>query len=254
LVQLRTGRKSSPLVIDVKRIPELMGMGMDEAGLSVGAAVPCYLIERHSGIRWTWPALAEVAGLIGGTQIQGRASIGGNLCNAAPSADAVPLLIAMGTTCRITGPRGDRAVPVEDFCTSPGTNVLEPGEILVSLSIPRPPPGSGACYLRFIPRNEMDIAVAGAGVAVTLENGTIRSARVALAAVAPIPLFVTAAGEALLGRAADDAALDLAAEAAREAARPISDMRGTAVYRRHLCGVLTRRALAKAIARARENQ
>jgi carbon-monoxide dehydrogenase medium subunit len=143
-------------------------------------------------------------------------------------------------------------VAVEDFCTAPGVNVLEPGEILVSLSIPTPPPGSGACYLRFIPRNEMDIAVAGAGVAVTLENGMIRSARVALAAVAPTPLLVRSAGEALAGRPADDAAKEAAAQAARDAARPISDMRGTAEYRRHLCGVLTRRALEKAIARARE--
>ncbi|MEZ5352381.1 MAG: hypothetical protein R2762_07065 [Bryobacteraceae bacterium] len=141
---------------------------------------------------------------------------------------------------------------MEEFCVAPGKNALAPGEILVSLRIPKPGPGSGACYLRFIPRNEMDIAVAGAGVAVTVDNGTIRSARVALSSVAPTPLFVAAAGAALAGQS--DAAIESAAEAARDAAQPISDMRGTAEYRRHLCGVLTRRALQSAIARARENR
>ncbi|MEZ5402512.1 MAG: xanthine dehydrogenase family protein subunit M [Bryobacteraceae bacterium] len=253
LVQLRTGRRETALVVDIKKIPELNALTANSGGLTLGAAVPCYVIERNSDVRRHWHALAEVAGLIGGTQIQGRASIGGNLCNAAPSADAVPLLIAMGAICEIASAAGRRTIPVEQFCTAPGRNVLAPGEILVALHIPKPPPGSGACYLRFIPRNEMDIAVAGAGVAVTIANGRISAARVALSSVAPTPLFVDAAGAAIVGQAPEAAAVAKAAQAARDAARPISDMRGTEEYRRHLCAVLTRRALETAIARAKES-
>jgi carbon-monoxide dehydrogenase medium subunit len=252
LVQLRAGRKETDLVVDVKRIPELTAIRYDPAsGLTLGAATPCYRIYGDGAVAAAYPALAEVAALIGGTQIQGRASIGGNLCNASPSADSVPLLIAYGVTCHIAGPGGTRECPVEDFCTAPGRNVLQPGELLVSLHLPPPGAGSGAQYLRFIPRNEMDIAVAGAGVQVTLEDGHFRSARIALAAVAPTPLFVRAAGEALAGKPVAAESITAAAELARAAAVPISDMRGTAEYRRHLCSVLTRRALEAAIRKAR---
>ena len=253
LVQLRAGRKETDLVIDVKRIPELNDIRYDETGgLSLGAAVACYLIYGNRDVQRRYPALAETAAIIGGTLIQGRASVGGNLCNASPSADTVPLLIALGGSCRIAGPAGERAVAVEDFCTGPGQTVLQPGEILVSIQLPPPRRHSGACYLRFIPRNEMDIAVAGAGVSVALEDGSIRAARIALAAVAPTPLFVREAGESLAGKLVSDDVVLAAAELARAAARPITDMRGTAEFRRHLCAVLTRRALQTAIQRARE--
>jgi carbon-monoxide dehydrogenase medium subunit len=252
LVQLRSGRKETDLVIDVKHIPELMAIQYDPAGgLTLGAAAPCYKIYGDGAVAGAYPALAEVASLIGGTQIQGRASIGGNLCNAAPSADSVPLLIAYGATCRVEGPGGSRELAVEDFCTAPGRNALQPGELLVSLHLPAPREGSGAHYLRFIPRNEMDIAVAGAGVQVTLEDGHFHSARIALASVAPTPLFVRAAGEALAGKPVAPESIATAADLARAAALPITDMRGTAEYRRHLCGVLTRRALEAAIRKAR---
>ena len=253
LVQMRAGRKETDLVMDVKHVPELNQLSYDPVGgLVLGAAVPCYRIYGDGAVSRAYPSLAEVAALIGGTQIQGRASIGGNLCNAAPSADSIPLLIALGARCCIAGANGAREVPVEDFCTAPGRKVLAPGELLVAIQVPPPEAGSGARYLRFIPRNEMDIAVAGAGVQVVLENGNFRMARIALAAVAPTPLLVREAGEALAGRAVDAGALAEAAGLASRAARPITDMRGTADYRRHLCAVLTRRALESAIEKARE--
>jgi carbon-monoxide dehydrogenase medium subunit len=252
LVQLRSGRKATDFVIDVKRIPELNELRYDaRTGLTLGAATPCCRIYDQPEVSRAYPALAEVAGIIGGTQIQSRASVGGNLCNAAPSADSIPLLIALGARCRVASASGEREVAVEEFCTAPGRTVLTPGELLVSIRIPPMPPGSGARYLRFIPRNEMDIAVAGAGVQVEIENATFRSARVALAAVAPTPLLVPEAGAALAGNPIGEDSIRRAAEIARDAARPITDMRGTADYRRHLCAVLTRRALESAVARAK---
>jgi len=255
LVQLRAGRKETDFVIDLKRIPELNAIQYDRArGLTLGAAVPCYKIYGDAAVARAYPSLIEVASLIGGTQIQGRASIGGNLCNAAPSADSVPLLIALQAKCRIAGSAGEREIAVEDFCTGPGRNAMAPGELLVSLHIPPPAPHSGSRYLRFIPRNEMDIAVAGAGAEVVLDNGNFRSARIALASVAPTPLFVREAGDVLAGKPVNDASIAIAAEMARKAAKPITDMRGTEEYRRHLCAVLTRRAIEAAVQRAREQK
>jgi carbon-monoxide dehydrogenase medium subunit len=161
-------------------------------------------------------------------------------------------MIALGGVANIAGPSGDRSVPIEDFCTAPRRTVMQPGEMLVSLHFPAPAPRSGAHYLRFIPRNEMDIAVVGAGVSVILENGTIKSARVALASVAPRPLFVKEAGDALAGKPATEESVRIASALAQDAASPITDMRGTKEYRKHLCEVLTRRALLTAIERAKE--
>ena len=254
LVQMRAGRRDNRVLVDVKAVPELNELHYEPAGgLTLGAAVPCYRIYGDEAVRTAYPGLIDTVSMIGGTQIQGRASVGGNLCNAAPSADAVPALIALGATCRIASSAGEREVPVEDFCTAPGKNVLAPNEVLVSLRLPPPAPNSGACYLRFIPRNEMDIAVAGAGVSVTLADGVFLGGRVALAAVAPVPLLVEEAGAALRGRPVGAEAVALAAAAARDAASPISDMRGTAEYRRNLCEVLTRRALETAVKRAGGN-
>ena len=176
------------------------------------------------------------------------------MCNGAPSADAVPSLIALEATCAIAGPSGTREVPVEDFCTAPGQTILQDGELLVSFHIPPPKPHSGAHYLRFIPRNEMDIAVAGVGSSVVLDGDgkSFASARISLASVAPTPLFVKEAGEALAGKEVTEGAIEDAAEAAMAAARPINDMRGTIQQRRHLVGVLTRRTLRVAIERAKE--
>jgi carbon-monoxide dehydrogenase medium subunit len=254
LVQMRGGRLTPDPVVDVKRIPELNQLLIEADGsLTLGAAVPCYRIYRSREVSRRFAALAEVAALIGGTQIQGRASIGGNLCNAAPSADSAPLLIAMRATCRIAGTAGVREIPVEDFFVGPGRNVLTPGELLVSVRLPAPQVGSGAKYLRFTPRNEMDIAVVGAGVAVVVEHGKLRSVRVSLAAVAPVPLYVADAGAAVEGELVGSDAFRRAGEISRTAAQPITDMRGDASYRRHLCAVLTERALEAAVRRATEN-
>ena len=252
LVQMRAGRKQTDLVIDVKKVPELNALEYDAAnGLRLGASVACHRIYGSDVVRKNVPSLAETASIIGGTQIQGRASIGGNLCNAAPSADAVPLLIALGARCRIASAQGTREMPVEEFCVAPGKNALAAGELLVSLQIPAAAAHSGAHYLRFIPRNEMDIAVVGAGVQVVLSNGNFQSARIALASVAPTPVFAKAAGDSLAGKPVNAASIAAAAELAKDAASPITDMRGTAEYRRHLCAVLTRRALEAAVRAAK---
>jgi carbon-monoxide dehydrogenase medium subunit len=255
LVQLREGRRDLDLLVDVKDIPEVNELSYDpRQGLRIGAAVPCCRIYEHAEIARAYPGLIDAVSLVGGIQIQSRASLGGNLCNASPAADTIPPLIAHEAVCVIAGPQGTRETPVEQFCTAPGRTVLGRGELLVSLRIPPPRPHFGAAYLRFIPRNEMDIAVVGAGVSVTLDDSRSRcvAARIALAAVAPTPLFVPEAGAALVDGPVTDALIDRAASLAQAAARPISDMRGDADYRRHLVGVLTRRALRGALARAKE--
>lgn len=254
IVQAGTGTRSVDVIVDGKRIPELMHLALDPAdGLTIGAAVPCYRIYEDPQIRRRYSGLVDAVSIIGGTAIQGRASVGGNLCNASPAADSVPALIAYRATARIAGPKGEREVPVERFCTAPGRTVLEKDELLLSLHLPTPPPRFGAAYLRFIPRNEMDIAEAGVGVSLTLdEQGTISGARIALAAVAPTPLFVPEAGDSLAGSAPTEEGFRRAAQIARDASRPINDIRGTIEHRKHLVGVLTRRALQRALERARQ--
>jgi CO/xanthine dehydrogenase FAD-binding subunit len=254
LVQVREGRRDLDLLVDIKHIPEVNELACSlTAGLQLGAAVPCCRICEHAEIARVYPGLIDAVSLVGGVQIQSRACVGGNLCNASPAADTTPALIAHQAVAVIVGPEGRREVPVEKFCTAPGRTVLGRGELLVSFHVPPPAPNSAGRYLRFIPRNEMDIAVVGAGVTVTLDDSRTRciAARVALAAVAPVPLFVPEAGDALVDGPLSDALLDKAVDLARAAARPISDMRGDADYRRHLVGVLTRRALQGAIERAK---
>ncbi len=253
IVQLRGGRRELDVLVDAKTIPELNQIELNDSGLRLGAAVPCYQIYQNQSVAAAYPGLIDAAGLIGSIQIQGRASIGGNLCNAAPSGDSIPPVITLGGEAHINGPNGWRAVAAEDFCTGPGRNVLEPGEILVGIQIPAPVANSGTAYLRFIPRNEMDIAVAGVSSSVVLDAAgqTIQSARIALASVGPTPILATAAGESLAGKAVSDDAIAEAGRLASEAASPITDMRGTIRQRHHLVDVLTRRTLNIAIRRAR---
>ena len=254
LIFMRDGRKSPEVIIDAKKIPELTRVQLDADQLTIGAAVSCRTIWEHPEIAERFPALTDAATLIGGIQIQGRATFGGNLCNAAPSADTVPPVIVYGAIAHIISARGERDVPVEEICTGPGRTSLAPDEILVSLSIPAPPANSGAAFLRFIPRNEMDIAVANAAARVDLDDSgtTFKSVRIAIGAVAPTPLFVEAAGAALSGKPVNDESISDAARIARDASTPINDMRGTIEHRKQLVEVLTTRALRRAIARARK--
>ncbi len=254
IVQLREGRRTLERVVDIKHLPELVHLSYDPAiGLTIGAAVACHQIYGDAAIAAAYPGLIDAATLIGGIQIQGRASLGGNLCNASPAADSIPALIAHGAICEIAGPNGRRSVPVEAICTGPGQTVLAPGELLVAIRIGAPVAHSGAAYLRFTPRNEMDIAVVGAGVHVTLDAAGEHfiAARIALGAVAATPLLVEEAGAALVGQPVAPDTIAEAARLAREAARPIDDIRGTVAQRRHLAGVLVRRALEQAVARAK---
>jgi carbon-monoxide dehydrogenase medium subunit len=256
IVQVREGRRSLDWVVDVKHIAEVNQLQLDpKEGLTIGAAVPCYRVCEDAAVAKAYPGLCDAVSLIGGVQIQSRASVGGNLCNASPAADTIPALIAHEAVCFIAGPNGPRTVPVEQFCTAPGRTVLQRGEFLTCLRIPAPKTRFGASYLRFIPRNEMDIAVVGAGVALTLDESKSRclQARIALAAVAPTPVLATDAGAALANGPLNDALIDKAAALAQSVARPISDMRGDAEYRKHLVGVLVKRAVRAAVARAREN-
>ncbi len=255
IVQLRENRRRTDLVVDVKRIAELNALSYDAAtGVTIGAAVPCYRIYGDAEIAAAYPGLMDAARLVGGTGIQGRASLGGNLCNASPAGDTIPPMIVLSGVAEIAGPNGTRKVAVEDFCTAPGRTVLEDGEFLVSLHFPAPAPNSGAFYRRFIPRNEMDIAVVGVGASVVLseDRSSFVSARIAVGAVAPTPLFVREAGDALAGQPVSDESIQRAADLACDAARPISDMRGTAEYRKHLTSVLTRRVVEGAVQRAKE--
>jgi len=253
LVQLKNGIRRPRIIVDIKRIPELSALELAESGLRLGAALASAKLNRNSEIKAAYPGLVEAADLIGSSQIQGRASVGGNLCNGSPAADTVPALAALNATCRIAGPSGFREVLVTEFTTGPGQTVLAPGEFLVDFQIDARPARSSDAYLRFIPRTEMDIAVVGAGVALTLdEAGNCTQASVALGAVAPTVISVPAAASALIGSSLDDAALAQAASAASDAAAPIDDKRGTVAFRKHVAGVLVRRAAKIAAGRAAE--
>jgi carbon-monoxide dehydrogenase medium subunit len=254
LIQMRAGVRQPDFIVDIKRIKEMRELKFNaRTGLRLGAVVSCFDVAENAEMQRHYPGLTEAAHLIGSLQIQNRASVGGNLCNGSPAADTTPALIALRARGRIVGPRSEREVPVEEFVVSPGRTILKPGELLVQLLIPAPAPHSSDAYLRFIPRNEMDIAVVGVGASVTLNGDTIKAARIGLGAVAATPLFADKASDSLIGKKLDDHALATAARLASEQASPIDDMRGTAEYRIHVTGVLTRRALTIATERARKH-
>jgi aerobic carbon-monoxide dehydrogenase medium subunit len=253
LVQLRTDLIEPTLLVDIKGISEARRISEDGGGFRIGAAVTGAELKEHPRLKSVWPGVVEAANLIGSTQIQGRATMGGNLCNGSPAADSVPALIAAGAIAAIAGPNGRREVPVEDIMLSPRRLALTKGEIVASFLLPPRPALTADAYLRFIPRTEMDIAVVGCGVCLTLDGaGTCTAARVALGAVAPRPLLVREAARALIGTKVDAGALEKLDAAARAACQPIDDKRGTREYRTKVAGVLARRAVQIALERARK--
>ncbi len=252
LIQMRGGRVKPELLLDVKGIAEMRSILAENGGIRFGAAVSCMELVEHALFVQTWPGVTDAVKLIGSVQVKGRASVGGNVCNASPAADSVPAMIAAGAIASIVGPGGRRELPVEDIAAGPGKTTLAKGELLVSFLLPRRAPRSGDAYLRFTPRTEMDIAVVGAGVNLTLDaQGVCTQARVSLGAVAERALLVPEAAAALIGSKVDADALKRLGAAASAACRPIADKRGTREFRIKLAGVLARRAAQIALDRAR---
>ncbi len=252
LVQLRFGMVEPDLIVDVKRIPELRRITAEGGGFRIGAAVSGAELGEHPDLGKAWPGVVEATELIGSTQIQGRATMVGNLCNASPAADAVPAMVAANAVARVSGPNGTREVAVGDIATGPGKTSLAKGEIVCSIFLPARAARSGDAYLRFIPRTEMDIAVVGVGVSLTLDaSDTCTAARVSLGAVAATVLLVEEAAAALIGSPVDEAALERLAAACSAATRPIDDKRGTIEFRTKVAGVLARRAATIALERAK---
>jgi carbon-monoxide dehydrogenase medium subunit len=252
LVQIRADVVDPELIVDIKRIPETRRITEEKGGWRIGAAVTGAELREHPRLKQVWPGVVEAANLIGSTQVQGRATLGGNLCNGSPAADSVPALVAAGAVATLVGPQGRRDLPVEDVMLGPRKLALTKGEIVASFFLPPRPPRSGDAYLRFIPRTEMDIAVVGAGVNLSVDaGGAITAARVSLGAVAARVLLVAEAGRAIIGSRLDRDAQDRLEAAARAACRPIDDKRGTIEFRTDVAGVLTRRAALIALDRAR---
>ena len=254
LVQMRSGAVKPGLIVDIKKITEMTAIEQTaDGGFRIGAAVAGAVLSEHPRFGKVWPGVLEAINLIGSTQVQGRASAGGNLCNGSPAGDSVPALVAAGAILTLQGPNGRREMLVEQLPKSPGRTNLLPGEILVSFTLPPRPKGSSDAYLRMIPRTEMDIAVVGVGVSLTLKDGVCTAARVGLGAVAPTVLLVEAAAKALIGSKLEDAALNAAAAACSAACRPIDDKRGTIIYRTKVAGVLLKRTAGIAAKRAKAN-
>jgi carbon-monoxide dehydrogenase medium subunit len=251
LPQLKNGQLKPACVVDLSGVERLRSLeAADGGGLRIGAAVTARTLEQDGGVRARYPALAESGALVGSVQIRNLATVGGNLCNAAPSADMAPPLLALDAEAVIAGPRGTRRTPLAAFFTGVRRTVLAPDELLIELVVPAPGPRSGGHYLRHTPRRELDIAVVGVASQLTLTDGVCARARIALAAVAPTPVRATAAEQALEGQPVTAERIARAASLAAEAARPISDQRGSADFRRHLVRVLTRRTLTRALERA----
>ena len=251
LVQMRSGRLKPDLIVDTKKIPGIMGIREENGALIVGAATPGAVVEAHPGMNKSWPGVVEALDLIGSQQVQGRCSLAGNLCNASPAADSVPALYAAAAVAVIVGSKGRREVPVEQIPTAPGRTSLAKDEFILEFKFPVRPARSGDAYLRFIPRTEMDIAVVGCGISVTLdEKGVCIAARASLGAVAPTVLLVKAMSDALIGHTLDDATLAAIDAAAQAACKPINDKRGTIEYRTKVAGVLARRVAKIAFDRA----
>jgi CO/xanthine dehydrogenase FAD-binding subunit len=253
IIQMQKLVTEQRLIVDLKKIDGMQSATLSDEGLILGPSLCCAKLTRRDDIKALFPGLVEAAYLIGSSQVQGRASVGGNLCNASPAADTIPALIANRAVCQIVGKAGERSVPVESFVVGVGKNCLESDEILKAIVIPHPGKATSDAYLRFIPRTEMDIAVASAGASISLDSdGICTDARVAIGAVAPTALVVEEAAQKLIGQPINEATLEAVSQAASDASVPISDRRGTAEFRRHVVGVLAKRAVMAAADRAKE--
>jgi len=252
LVQIHADMIDLDLIVDIKKIPEMREIVEEDGAWRFGAAVTGKEMMDNAAFNKAWPGVMDGVRLIGSVQVRGRATVGGNLCNASPAADGVPPMIAARAVAIIVGPNGRREIPVEDVAIAPGKTSLEPGEIVVSFQLPKRAPNSGDAYLRFTPRTEMDIAVVGCGINLTLDDkGICTDARVSLGAVAARALLVDEAAKALIGTPVGAAALENLAAAASAACKPIDDKRGTIEYRTEVAGVLAQRAAAIALERAK---
>ncbi len=251
LVQMKAGMVTPDLVVDIKKIAQIGDIQSEAGGYRIGAAVSGAQLGEHAGVCAQWPGVVEAAQLIGSTQVQGRATMVGNLCNGSPAADSVPALVAADAVARITGPNGTRDCPVADIPAGPGRTTLTKGELITSVFLPARPQGAADAYLRFTPRTEMDIAVASAAVSLTLDaQERCSAARVVLGAVAPRVVLVAEAAAALIGTRLEPEALDAMAAACRAACAPIDDKRGTVAFRTQVAGVLAKRAAVIAQTRA----
>ena len=251
LVQLKAGMIEPDLIVDIKHLEGIKDITPEDGGYRIGAAVSGAKLGEHAGVVALWPGVVEGFELIGSTQVQGRATMMGNLCNGSPAADSVPGLIAANAVVRIAGPDGTRDCPVIDIPVSPGKISLAKGEFITSVFLPARPDRASDAYLRFIPRTEMDIAVSAAGVSLELDaGGTCIAARVALGAIAPTVLLVDAAADCIIGTKLDAALLDAMASACSDACNPIDDKRGTIEFRTQTAGVLAKRAALIAYERA----
>ena len=251
LVRMQKDDFEAALIVDIKAISGMDTVTETDDSFVIGAAVPSAALSEDAALLAAWPGVVEAANLIGSTQIQGRCTIVGNLCNASPAADSVPALVAAGAVARVAGPSGTRDVPAIEIPTGPGKTSLAKGEIIEAVVLPKPEARVGDAYLRFIPRTEMDIAVVGVGVNLTLdEGGIVTAARVALGAVGPKVILVDAAAKTLIGSKLEDTAIEALAEACSVASTPIDDKRGTVAFRKQVVGVLARRAAQTAYTRA----
>ena len=254
LVQIKSGIRKPNLVIDVKKIVELNSIEeISENEFVIGASVSGVNLNRNKKFSKLWPGVLEAFRLIGSEQIQGRASLGGNICNGSPAGDSVPALIAAGCIALIAGPNGKREIPIEEFHIGPGKTVLDNGEMLVSLKFPKREINSSDAYLRMTPRTEMDIAVVGCGVNITFENNVCTAARVSLGAVAPTPLLIKDASKIMVGSDLNSEILDKVSKICMDACAPIDDKRGTIDYRTKVAGVLFKRATLTTIDRIKGN-
>ena len=249
--QMRAGRPEPSVMVDLKRIDRLMSVSHAGGQWTIGAATPTSDLTHNAEFTGMFPGISEGAGLIGSDQIQNRSSLGGNLCNGSPAADSVPAMIASDARAVIAGADGERTVPVADVVTGPGQTSLADGEFIVEFEIDDTPANTGDAYLRMIPRTEMDIAVVGAAVRLTMDGDTVSAASVVLGAVAPTAVRVPDAEAALVGSSLDDDTLAAVAAAASAACNPIDDKRGTIAFRTEVAGVLAKRAAKIAYARAK---